>query len=119
MFILNQEGGHSSKKQGNLVGCVKSRGGSLRGVIWRGSRWCKPGRRSEKRGGAGKKGMEEKAPETPVKERREKAVETPEKEKEKDKSLAALVKSVVVGGSFGIMKGDDNQPSGRNQRHND
>ena len=49
--------------------------------------------------------MKQKAPETPLKGRKEKAVETPEKEKEKDKSLAALVKSVVVGGSFGIKKG--------------
>ena len=88
------EGGHSPKKQGKLARFVKSAGRSSRGAIWGSSRW--------RRGGKEKK---EKVPEPPVKGKKEKAAETPEKEKEKDKSLAAWVKSVVVGASFGITKG--------------
>ena len=58
--------------------------------------------------------MKEKAPETPVRGRKEKAVETPENEK--DKSLAAWVKSVVVGGSFGIKKGSTSSKGAARKR---
>ena len=60
--------------------------------------------------------MKEKAPETPVKGRKEKAVETPEKEKEKEKSLAVWMKSVVVGGSFGIKKGSTSSKGATRKR---